>query len=77
MLIKKIFYKFTNKKKYDEYKIDFSIKKKIKILKSGFEDEISKIQKIIKNQKEISFLHAGHLGDILNSLPVIKEVPYV
>ena len=51
MLIKKIFYKFTNKKKHDEYKIDFSIKKKIKILKSGLEDEISKIQKIIKNQK--------------------------
>ena len=74
MLIKKIFHKFTNKKKYDEYKIDFSIKKKIKILKSGLEDEISKIQKIIKNQKEISFLHSGHIGDIINSLAVIKEL---
>ena len=74
MLIKKIFYKFINKKKYDEYKENFLKKKKIKILKSGFEDKISKIQKIIKNKKEISFLHAGHLGDILNSLPVIKEV---
>ena len=35
MIIKKIFYKFTNKEKYNEYKKDLSIKKKIKILKTG------------------------------------------
>ena len=74
MIIKKILYKFTNKEKYNEYKKDLSIKKKIKILKSGFEDEIIKIQDIIKNQNEISFLNSGHLGDVINALPTIKEL---
>ncbi len=36
--------------------------------------KISKFQNSIKNNKNISFLHYGHLGDIINSLPVIKEV---
>jgi len=74
MILKKIFYKFTNKKKYQEYKRNISIRKKIKILKSGFEEEIEKIQDVIKNQKEISFLISGHLGDVINALPVIKEL---
>ena len=74
MILKKIFYKFTNKKKYQEYKRNISIRKKIKILKSGFEEEIKKVQDVIKNQKEISFLISGHLGDVINALPVIKEL---
>ena len=74
MIIKKIFYKFTNKEKYNEYKKDLSIKKKNKILNSGFEDEIIKIQDVIKNQNEISFLNSGHLGDVINALPTIKEL---
>ena len=74
MLIKKIFYKFTNKKKYHKYKLDSSIENKIKIFKSKLEDKISKIHQIIQNQEEISFLHSGHLGDVINSLPIIKEL---
>jgi hypothetical protein len=74
MSIKKIFYKFTNKKKYNEFKRNLSINKKKEILKSGFENEILKIQNVIKNKKEISFLHSGHLGDVVNALPVIKEL---
>ena len=74
MLIKKTFYKLTNKKKYNEYKINLLKKKKIEILKSGLESKIIKIQNIIKSQKEISFLHSGHLGDIINALPVVKEL---
>tara|TARA_X000001036_G_scaffold45553_1_gene36431 strand:- start:4130 stop:5005 length:876 start_codon:yes stop_codon:yes gene_type:complete len=38
---------------------------------------IPKIQentKIITSQSKISFLHYGHLGDIINSLPVIKKI---
>ena len=61
MLIKKTFYKLTNKKKYNEYKINLLKKEKIEILKSGLESKIIKIQNIIKSQKEISFLHSGHL----------------
>ena len=36
--------------------------------------KISKFQKTIKENKTLSFLHYGHLGDIINSLPVIKEL---
>ncbi len=54
-----------------------------KIFKSESKDEkyknlilskINKFQNIILNKKNISFLHYGHLGDIINSLPVIKEI---
>tara|TARA_B100001996_G_scaffold90045_1_gene66805 strand:- start:5829 stop:6746 length:918 start_codon:yes stop_codon:yes gene_type:complete len=74
MSIKKIFYKLTDKKKYKEYKQNLSIIKKKEILASGFENEVEKIQNVIKNKKEISFLHSGHLGDVINALPVIKEL---
>tara|TARA_Y100000590_G_scaffold470031_1_gene661496 strand:- start:5044 stop:5961 length:918 start_codon:yes stop_codon:yes gene_type:complete len=74
MLIKKIFYKLTNQKKYEQLKKDLAINKKIEIFKLGFEQEVLKIQKLIKNQKEISFLHSGHLGDVVNALPIIKEL---
>ena len=29
---------------------------------------------ILSTKKEVSFLHSGHLGDIINSLPLIKEI---
>ena len=74
MFIKKKLYKITNPKKYHEYIIDINIKKKIKWYKSYFEEKIINIQKKIKNQKELSFLHSGHLGDIVDSLSVIKEL---
>ena len=73
MNIKKIFYKFTNKEKYRKLKTDLLIKKKIKVLKSGFEQEVIKINDKLK-KKEISFLHSGHLGDVINALPIIKEI---
>ena len=74
MLNKKIFYKFANKKKYEQIKKNIAINKKIKIFKTDFEKKILKIQEIIKNHKNISFLHSGHLGDVINALPVIKEL---
>lgn len=73
MIIKKIFYKFTNKEKYRKLKTDLLIKKKIKVLKSGFEQEVININDKLK-KKEISFLHSGHLGDVINALPIIKEI---
>ncbi len=36
--------------------------------------KIIEFSEIIKTKKNISFLHSGHLGDIINSLPVIKEL---
>ena len=43
MNIKKIFYKFTNKDKYKKLKNKLLVDDKIKILKSGFEEEINRI----------------------------------
>ena len=74
MFIKKILYKITDKKKYKEYKIKESLKKKIDWFESGFREKISNITKKIENKKEISFLHSGHLGDIIDSLAMIKEI---
>ncbi len=36
--------------------------------------KIQEFQNIIETKDKISFLHYGHLGDIINSLPVIKEI---
>ena len=73
MNIKKILYKFINKDKYKELKNKLLVDKKTQILKSGFEDEINKIFKATE-QEEISFLHSGHLGDVINALPVLKQL---
>ena len=73
MIVKKLFYKITNKEKYIKLKNDLFLEKKIKILKSGFEQEINKISSKL-DQKEISFLHSGHLGDVINALPILKEL---
>ena len=36
--------------------------------------KLNNIQNQIKNKNELSFLHSGHSGDIINALPVIKEL---
>ena len=74
MFFKKIFYKFTSPEKYNDYKINLAIQKKIKWYNSGIQDQIIDIQKKIENQNELSFLHSGHSGDIVDSLAVIKEI---
>ena len=60
-----------------------------KILKSLFKDKnktneekyskiiLPKIEKFSKNlelKNNVSFLHYGHLGDVINCLPIIKEI---
>ncbi len=39
-----------------------------------FSKEIEEIHKKINNQKKLNFLHSGHAADIVNLLPVIKEL---
>ena len=73
MSFKKIFYKLTNKKKYKSLKSELIKEKRIKILRSGLEEKIINIHKSLKKD-EISFLHSGHLGDVINALPVLKEL---
>ena len=73
MSLKKIFCKLTNKKKYQLYKSNIAQESRLRILKAGFENEINQIHYKLK-KKEISFLHSGHLGDVINALPVLKEL---
>ncbi len=70
----KYWYKLTNKKAYYDLKNIQNIKKTVKIFQSKYENSINQIQKKIENQKTLSFLHSGHIGDIINVLPVIKEL---
>ena len=78
MYIKKLFYKLTNKDKHFYYKMNLrkaaNIKQNVRLFKKEFKQKIINIQKSIENKKELSFLHYGHLGDVVNSLPVIKEL---
>ncbi len=59
-LIRKIFF---NKNKTKEI-----------FFKNYTEPKINKFKDIVSTKEEISFLHYGHLGDIINCLPVIKEL---
>ena len=73
-MLKKFWLKLTDKQKYDHYKLDLNIQKKLNILKSGLEKKLNDISHNIENKKNISFFHSGHLGDIIYSLPILKEL---
>ena len=70
----KLFYKIFNKNKYQNIKNKNRAAERIKYYNSHIYNKIVEIQKRIENNKELSFLHSGHLGDIMYSLPVIKEL---
>ena len=74
MFLKKLLYKITNPEKYHDYKANLVTERKVKWYKSGIEDKIVDIQKKIENKKELTFLHSGHIGDIVDSLAAIKEI---
>ena len=65
MNLKKLIYKLTDKEKYKKLKTSLLLQEKIKILKSGFENEIIKISDKL-NQGEISFLHSLHFINTIN-----------
>ena len=71
---KKLFFKFTNKKKYEDFKASEDTKKNLEIYKAKYETEIENIYKKINSNEELNFSHCGHVGDIINALPVIKEL---
>ena len=70
----KLWYKIFDKIKYQDIKNKRILEEKIKFYNSHIYDKIVEIQKKIENNKNLSFLHSGHLGDIMYSLPVIKEL---
>ena len=74
MNINKFLLKLVNKKKYQKYKNEKKFRDKVMSFKKYTEPKIVEISKRINEKKEITFLHSGHLGDIINSLPLIKEI---
>lgn len=74
MLLKNIWLKLTNSQEYQKQKILHLRNKTVFEYKSKYEPELIKIRKKIKNQNELNFLHSGHAADIVNVLPVIKEL---
>tara|TARA_B100000579_G_C22798532_1_gene838456 strand:+ start:153 stop:1067 length:915 start_codon:yes stop_codon:yes gene_type:complete len=74
MFINKIFYKLTNRKKYNELKGEQGNKERKAWYETSFRKKISDIQNKIQNNNNLNFLHSGHLGDIIDSLALIKEL---
>ena len=72
--MKNLFYKIFNPDKYLKQKQSKIIELDTKIFKEKYEKYINSIQVVLENKNEISFLHSGHIGDIINVLPVIKEI---
>jgi len=74
MNIRKILVKIFNKKKYAEFKNKETEKKNAKLYHNLIKPKLNEISNAIKKKNELTFLHSGHLGDIINSLPLIKEI---
>ena len=73
-LFLKNWHKLVNKKKYKQLKLKENTEKKIKFYKSNIEKKIDKIHEKIKEKRKLNFVHSGHIGDLIYSLPVIKKL---
>ena len=73
-LLKKYWLKLVNKREYLTLKNKLNKDKELKHFKEHLEKDLNQIQSRIKNKKELNFLHSGTSGDLVNSLPVIKEL---
>ena len=70
----KLWYKIFNKGKYIDLKNEKRTSDRVKYYNSSIYAQILEIQKKIENNKELSFLHSGRIGDVIYSLPTIKEL---
>ena len=73
-LLKKIYLKNFQKKKYFILKNDEKNYKNFQIYKNKIEKKIYEIQNNISKKRTLNFLHSGHCGDIISSLALIKEL---
>lgn len=74
MSLKKIWLKITNKEEHFKYKYDQIQKSKENLYKNKIKFFLNEVDNRIGSKNEISFLHSGHLGDLINALPLIKEI---
>tara|TARA_B110000027_G_scaffold134150_1_gene165212 strand:+ start:1391 stop:2323 length:933 start_codon:yes stop_codon:yes gene_type:complete len=72
--IHKFYLKLFNKKQYQELKHKLKEFENYENYKKIIDPALKKISESIKSGKNLSFLHSGHLGDIIYSLPLIKEI---
>ena len=72
--IKKYYYKLFNNQKYKDLKKHNVTQKTVEKFFNKYDSYLREIEKKIKNNKKITFLHSGHLGDLIYSFPVIKEL---
>ena len=70
----KYWYKFFNKQAYLDLKNTSRTESTVKIFTSKYAEQINQIQKKINSQSKLSFMHSGHIGDIINILPIVKEL---
>ena len=70
----KLWYKFFSKNKYWHLKNIEKTANNVKYYDSRIYVQILEVQKKIENNKELSFLHSGRIGDVIYSLPTIKEL---
>ena len=73
-ILTKLLLKIFNKSKYSNYKYKEKLQKKLKFYNENIKDKLLTIDNAIKNKKILNFVHSGHLGDVIYSLPLIKEI---
>ena len=72
--ILKYYYKLFDNKKYRRLKKQNITQKSVELFENKYRDYLYGIENKIKNSKKITFLHSGHLGDLIYALPVIKDL---
>ncbi len=74
MSFKKFWLKAIDSKKYQILKNSKKIKQDLENFRKNYEPYLEEVFEKISSKKELSFLHSGHSGDIINTLPVIKQL---
>ena len=69
-----LFLKIFNKREYLSQKYTKNLKKNVDFYNQNIRKKIEDIAISLKNKKKINFLHSGHLGDMIYSLQLIKEL---
>ena len=67
--IQKYYFKLFNNKKYRRIKEQDKIQKSVEIFENEYKSYLYEIKNKIENNKKITFLHSGHLGDLVSGAP--------
>ena len=74
-MFKKLYYKlFGSRANYKKYKLNNILNNQVNFFNKNIKKNLDDIDKIIKNKNTLNFLHSGHCGDLIYSLPVIKKL---